>query len=45
VETPRGPGVVTAYQVVEDTCTVEFGDADMVDLPIDDCRELSEERM
>jgi len=45
VETPRGPGVVTAYQVVEDTCTVEFEDADMVDLPIDECRELSEERM
>jgi len=45
VETPRGPGVVTAYQVVEDTCTVEFEDAEIVDLPIDDCRELSEERM
>jgi cell fate regulator YaaT (PSP1 superfamily) len=45
VETPRGPGVVTAYQVVEDTCTVEFEGADAIDLPIDDCRELSEDRL
>jgi cell fate regulator YaaT (PSP1 superfamily) len=45
VETPRGPGVVTAYQVAEDTCTVEFEDTEMVDLPIEDCRELFEERM
>jgi cell fate regulator YaaT (PSP1 superfamily) len=43
VETPRGRGLVTDYQVLEDTCTVELEDADPVDLPIDECRELSEE--
>jgi cell fate regulator YaaT (PSP1 superfamily) len=45
VQTPRGPGVVTAYQVVADTCTVEFEDAEAADLPIDDCQEASEERV
>ena len=39
VETPLGPGVVTAYQVVADTCTVELEGADPADLPIDECRE------
>jgi cell fate regulator YaaT (PSP1 superfamily) len=43
VETSRGVGVVTAYQVLEDTCTVELEGMDSLDLPIDDCRELSEE--
>jgi cell fate regulator YaaT (PSP1 superfamily) len=43
VETPRGVGLVTAYQVLEDTCTVELEGTDPFDLPIDDCRELSEE--
>ncbi|HEY3069430.1 MAG TPA: regulatory iron-sulfur-containing complex subunit RicT [Gaiellaceae bacterium] len=43
VETPRGPGLVTAYQVLEDTCTVELEGMDPLDLPIDDCRELAEE--
>ena len=42
VETPRGSGLVTAYQVLEDTCTVQFeGDAGEVDLSIDDCREIA----
>jgi cell fate regulator YaaT (PSP1 superfamily) len=45
VETPRGVGVVTAYQVLADTCTVELPEAGPVDLPIDACRELSEERV
>jgi cell fate regulator YaaT (PSP1 superfamily) len=41
VQTPLGPGVVTGYQVVADTCTVELEGADPTDLPIDDCRELA----
>jgi cell fate regulator YaaT (PSP1 superfamily) len=41
VETPQGTGVVTAYQVLEDTCTVELDAGDPVDLPIESCRELA----
>jgi cell fate regulator YaaT (PSP1 superfamily) len=42
VETPRGSGLVTAYQVLEDTCTVQFeGDAGEGDLRIDECREIA----
>ena len=44
VETPQGLGVVTAYQVLADTCTVELEGADPVELPIDACRETAEER-
>jgi cell fate regulator YaaT (PSP1 superfamily) len=43
VETPLGRGLVTDYQVLDDTCTVELEDANPVDFPIDECRELSEE--
>jgi cell fate regulator YaaT (PSP1 superfamily) len=43
VETPQGVGLVSAYQVLEDTCTVELEGADPVELPIDSCRELAEE--
>jgi cell fate regulator YaaT (PSP1 superfamily) len=43
VETPQGVGVVSAYQVLEDTCTVELEDADPVEFPIDSCSELAEE--
>jgi cell fate regulator YaaT (PSP1 superfamily) len=43
VETPQGSGVVTAYQVLADTCTVELEGSDAVDLPIDACREVSAE--
>jgi cell fate regulator YaaT (PSP1 superfamily) len=45
VETPRGVGVVTGYQVLEDTCTVEFGEAEELALPIDECRELVEKQV
>jgi cell fate regulator YaaT (PSP1 superfamily) len=45
VETPSGAGVVTAYQVLADTCTVELDGAEPMDLPIDTCRELSEEHV
>jgi cell fate regulator YaaT (PSP1 superfamily) len=41
VETPEGAGVVTAYQVLEDTCTVELQDGEGVDLPIESCREVA----
>jgi|SRR5439155_11053219 len=44
VETPQGLGVVTAYQVLEDTCTVELEGGEALELPIDGCRELAEER-
>ena len=44
VETPQGVGVVSAYQVLEDTCTVELEGTDPVEFPIDSCRELAEER-
>ena len=43
VDTPQGIGVVTAYQVLEDTCTVELEGSDPIDLPIESCRELAEE--
>jgi cell fate regulator YaaT (PSP1 superfamily) len=43
VDTPQGVGLVTAYQVLEDTCTVELEGADPVDLPIEACREVAEE--
>jgi cell fate regulator YaaT (PSP1 superfamily) len=43
VETPEGAGVVTAYKVLEDRCTVEIeGDSRAVDVPVDECRELAE---
>jgi cell fate regulator YaaT (PSP1 superfamily) len=41
VETPQGIGVVTGYQVLADTCTVELAEGDPVDLPIESCRELA----
>jgi cell fate regulator YaaT (PSP1 superfamily) len=41
VETPQGGGVVTAYQVLEDTCTVEYEGGDSVEIRIDDCREVA----
>jgi cell fate regulator YaaT (PSP1 superfamily) len=41
VETPQGGGVVTAYQVLEDTCTVEYESGDSVEIRIDDCREVA----
>jgi cell fate regulator YaaT (PSP1 superfamily) len=43
VDTPRGVGVVTGYQVLEDTCTVELEGGDPIDLPIETCRELAEQ--
>jgi cell fate regulator YaaT (PSP1 superfamily) len=41
VETPNGGGVVTAYQVLEDTCTVEPDGGESFDIRIDDCREVA----
>ena len=41
VETPHGGGVVTAYQVLTDTCTVEPEGGDSFDIAIDDCREVA----
>jgi cell fate regulator YaaT (PSP1 superfamily) len=44
VQTPLGSGVVTEYQVLEDTCTVELEGGDPAEIRIDDCREDSAER-
>jgi cell fate regulator YaaT (PSP1 superfamily) len=41
VETPEGGGVVTDYQVLADTCTVEVEDGESFDVAIDDCREIA----
>jgi cell fate regulator YaaT (PSP1 superfamily) len=41
VETSAGGGVVTAYNVLEDTCTVEIADGESFDVAIDDCREVA----
>jgi cell fate regulator YaaT (PSP1 superfamily) len=41
VETPHGGGVVTGYQVLDDTCTVEPEGGDSFDVSIDDCREVA----
>jgi cell fate regulator YaaT (PSP1 superfamily) len=41
VETPKGGGVVTAYQVLEDTCTVEQESGDSYEIRIDECREVA----
>jgi cell fate regulator YaaT (PSP1 superfamily) len=41
VQTPLGSGVVTEYQVLEDTCTVELEGGDPAEIRIDDCREVS----
>jgi cell fate regulator YaaT (PSP1 superfamily) len=42
VDTPQGPGVVRAYDVLNDACTVALDDDRAVDVPIDDCRDLDE---
>jgi cell fate regulator YaaT (PSP1 superfamily) len=41
VETPQGGGVVTAYHVLEDTCTVEIEEGESFDVSIDECREVA----
>jgi cell fate regulator YaaT (PSP1 superfamily) len=42
VTTPHGEGIVTAYNVLEDACTVDFGDgASARDILIDECREVA----
>ena len=41
VDTPQGGGVVTAYDVLADTCTIEIGDGESFDVSIDDCREVA----
>jgi cell fate regulator YaaT (PSP1 superfamily) len=41
VETPEGAGVVTGYQVLEDSCTVEREGGETFAVAIDDCREVA----
>ena len=43
VETPRGVGVVTGYEVLKDACTVELeGATTATEIAVDECRELPE---
>ena len=41
VDTPQGGGVVTAYHVLADTCTVEIEEGVSFDVSIDECREVA----
>lgn len=41
VETPHGTGVVTGYEVLKDSCTVDFGESRAVEVAIDECREVA----
>lgn len=40
VRTPEGIGVVRSYEVLKDSCIVELGTDKVLELKIDDCREL-----
>jgi cell fate regulator YaaT (PSP1 superfamily) len=42
VTTPHGEGLVTGYNVLDDTCTVELEEGDAgLDVLVDECRELA----
>jgi cell fate regulator YaaT (PSP1 superfamily) len=40
VETPEGAGVVKAYEVLKDSCVVALDSQTVLEVKIDDCREL-----
>jgi cell fate regulator YaaT (PSP1 superfamily) len=42
VDTPLGAGKVKAYEVMNDACVVELDDDKVVEVQIDDCRELDQ---
>ncbi len=42
METPRGIGVVSGYEVLRDACTVELEGSGTDEVAIDDCRELEQ---
>lgn len=42
VETPQGVGVVKSYEVLKDACSVEFDAERVLEVKIDDCRELED---
>ncbi len=45
VETPHGAGVVKAYKVLEDACTIQLeAETRRVDVPVDECREVADAR-
>jgi cell fate regulator YaaT (PSP1 superfamily) len=44
VETPHGVGVVKAYEVLKDACVVALDAERLVEIKIDDCRELEQEQ-
>jgi cell fate regulator YaaT (PSP1 superfamily) len=43
VETPHGPGVVKAYEVLKDACVVSLDAEKVLEVKIDECRELEAE--
>ena len=43
VKTPQGIGVVKSYEVLKDACTVELSGETVLELKIDDCRELDKD--
>jgi cell fate regulator YaaT (PSP1 superfamily) len=42
VQTPHGAGVVKSYEVLNDACVVELGSEKVLEVKIDDCRELDQ---
>jgi cell fate regulator YaaT (PSP1 superfamily) len=42
VETPHGVGVVKSYEVLKDACSVEYEGERILEVKVDDCRELEE---
>jgi cell fate regulator YaaT (PSP1 superfamily) len=42
VETPQGVGVVKSYEVVKDACTVELEAEKVIEVKIDDCKEIGD---
>ena len=44
VETPEGLGLVKAYEVLKDACVVALESERVLEVKIDDCRELESPR-
>jgi cell fate regulator YaaT (PSP1 superfamily) len=43
VATPHGEGVVKSYEVLKDACVVALGEERVLEVRVDDCRELGDE--
>jgi cell fate regulator YaaT (PSP1 superfamily) len=44
VQTPHGPGLVKAYEVLKDSCVVALESDKVLEVAIDECREVDPER-